>query len=129
MNKTKIKIAESSDGYPYWGPLLPIVEYCLQLGCKLDGRTVEEPFFEDRNGSNECWIYGQITTQQLLKKFDLPDSFETSEKYISDKKNRSVIFLRSFEDFEKKLEKRKKKIQKRKEQQERIRKRLRELEG
>jgi len=66
MSKEKITIAESGDGYPYWGLLLPIVEYCLQLGCKLDGRTVEEPFF--------------VPIQRLLKKFDLPDGFVTVEK-------------------------------------------------
>ena len=110
-------IAESADGYPYWGPLMPIVEFCLERGCKLSTRTPKKPFYEDRNGSSSCSLIGAVTTQDIIDNFSLPDHIETGKISITDTKHRSSIRLLSAEEFEKiskereaKNEKRKKKL-------------------
>ena len=100
MSETKIKIAESSDGPPYWGPLMPIIKFCLEQGCKLDGRALEDPFSEDKNGSWSCSLIGPITIQTILDHFELPDHFQIGRPFpnsICDSKHRSVISFTSFE--------------------------------
>lgn len=111
MSKKKIMIAESADGYPYWGPLMPIVEFCLARGCKLDGKTPEQPFFEDRNGSNLCLIVGDVTVKDILGNFSFPDHVKAKSRSniksaIVDIKHRSSITITSFAEFEKVLKER-----------------------
>lgn len=100
----KIAISSSVEGYPYWRPLLPIVKFCLDRGGKfVDERaTLDNPFYEDRNGSYSCMMAGPITIQDVLNHFDLPEHFEIGVPYansISDMKHRCDISLMSFEDL------------------------------
>ncbi len=105
MSHDKIKIAASADGIPYWSPLMPIVEFCLERGCELDGKTPEEPFFEDRNGSNLCRIVGDVTVKDILENFSFPNHVTTKSRSnlksaIVDSKHRSSIAITSFAAFE-----------------------------
>ena len=106
MSQEKIKIAASADGIPYWSPLMPIVEFCLERGCKLDGKTPEQPFFEDRNGSNLCLIVGDVTIKDILGNFSFPDHVKAKKRSVSDVKHRSAINITSFLEFEEILKER-----------------------
>lgn len=108
MSQDKIKIATETDNPTYyWRPLMPIVEFCLEQGCTLDGKTPDRPFFEDRNGSNLCLIVGDVTVKDIVEVFSLPDHITVKKTSLYDTKNRSTIRITSFSEFEKVLEERK----------------------
>jgi len=107
MSQKKIKIANETDKPPYyWRPLMPIVEFCLERGCQLDGKTPDAPFFEDRNGSNLCLIVGDVTVQDIVANFSLPHHVKAKKRAIVDIKNRSTINITSFAEFEEILKER-----------------------
>lgn len=127
--KDKIKIAESTDGPPYWKTLMPIVEFCLERGGKFAVKNTnpETPFHDQRNGAYLCLMVGPTTVQDVLDHFELPDNYAVGEPYInaiSCRKFRSIITFRSFEEqeaSEKRSAKRAAEFEKR--QEERTRKR------
>jgi len=129
----KIEIASEVDGYPYWKPLLPIVEYCLALGCKLDGTTSDKPFFEDRDGISSCSLVGDVLARDIRGQFLLPEHFEIKVRSnikfaIVDTKHRSHILVTSFVEFENTLKDREKRREHRKQWLEERRERKTERE-
>lgn len=103
MSRDKIKIAESSVGNPSWVSLMPIVEFCLERGCKLSGLTVEKPFYIGRDGGAQCHIIGPVTIDDILNEFVLPEHFEVGKPYangVYDSKNRVEMSFTSFEKHE-----------------------------
>lgn len=104
MCNDKIEIASTTNkGEQYWAPLMPIVEFCLERGCKLKSGKPDAPFYQDRNGLASCIIIGPITIEYILSNFELPDHFKAGWPYdntLSDTKHRTEISFTSVEKHE-----------------------------
>ncbi len=100
ISQQKIKIAASSDGHDIWGHLLPIVEYCLDNGCKVDLKTPESPFYQGRDGAAICYLVGDISIQNITDIFLFPDSVTCKDGHIADKKNPVNIIIYSVSKYE-----------------------------
>ena len=83
-------------GSYYWRHFLPIVEFCLDNGCRIDGASEKMPFTTDMGGINQCLMVGPITLHDVLDIFEFPDTFKVvHEKLhkIEDFDNRTLFYL------------------------------------
>ena len=102
--KDKIKIEK---GNYDWKHFRPIVQFCLENGCEFYGSRYNEkwPFTVDRGGESLCTMYGPVTPQDIRAAFELPNTFELSDRIspivgsfsIKDDANRTTFRMYSFE--------------------------------
>ena len=99
----RTKILPRIPGRYHWDHFRPIVEFCLNNGCRFSGGRYTEKihFRTDQGGQSRCVMVGPVTMQDVLAKFGLPESFKVvwaDAPYIEDFNNHTMFFLCSEEE-------------------------------
>lgn len=106
MADSKLHINVDVSEHPYWKPLMPVVEFCLENGCEFadSHRSRDEPFTPNQGGVNSTRLVTPGEVSEMMRKirerFEFPKEVTYDNSTIGDNKNYTKVTLYSRFEWE-----------------------------